>query len=215
MRIKSSNTHKIAFKIRYGHYEFVVLPFGLTNAPAAFMNLMNSIFHEFLDKFVLVFLDDILIYSKNKSDHDHHLRIVLDVLRKHQLYGKLSKCDFYVPQVQYLGHIISAEGVIIDPKKIEAIMSWPTPTNVSEVRSFMRLAGYYCCFVKDFSKIANPIISLQKKNQVCKWTEKCENAFVILKERLTSAPILIILDHFRNFMVCTDASLFSLGGALS
>ena len=143
------------------------------------------------------------------------MRLALEVLRQHQLYGKLSKCDFYVSHIQYLGHIISAKGISVDPKKVEAIMSWPAPTNVTKVRSFMGLAGYYRRFVKDFSKIANPITSLQKKNKVFKWIKKCEKAFANLKEKLTSAPILTIPDPHGNFVVCIDASWEGLGGILS
>ena len=126
MRIKDEDIHKTAFRTRYGHYEFVVVPFGLTNAPATYMCLMNSVFNKYLDKFVLVFLDDILVYSKNEKEHEEHLRLTLQMLREHQLYAKLSKCDFYRDRIQYLGHIISEEGISVDPEKIKAIMNWPT-----------------------------------------------------------------------------------------
>ena len=152
--------HKTTFRTRYGHYEFVVVPFGLTNAPATFMCLMNSVFSRYLDKFVLVFLDDILIYSKNREEHEEHLRLTLQLLREHRLYAKLSKCDFYRDRIQYLGHIILEEGISVDPKKIEAIINWPTPRNVTYVRSFMGLAGYYRRFIEGFSKVAQAITSL-------------------------------------------------------
>jgi hypothetical protein len=145
------------------HYEFTMVPFGLSNAPVVFMCLMNGIFREYLDKFVIVFLDDILIYSKSEEEHEQHLRMVLQVLREHQLYAKLSKCSFYQRQIHYLGHIISEEGIVVDPEKIKSIEGWPTPRNVTEVRSFMGLAGYYKRFIEGFSKIAHPITSLQKK----------------------------------------------------
>ena len=135
VRIKDEDIHKRALKTRYGHYEFVVVPFGLTNTPATFMCLMNSVFSKYLDKFVLIFLDDILVYSKNEEEHEEHLRLTLQVLREHQLYAKLSKCDFYRDRIQYLGHIISKEGISVDPEKIEAIMNWPAPRNVIDVRS--------------------------------------------------------------------------------
>jgi hypothetical protein len=135
-----------------------------------FMCLMNGIFINYLDKFVIVFLDDILIYSKSEEEHEHHLRLVLQVLREHQLYAKLSKCSFYQEQIHYLGHIISEKGIAVDPEKIEAIRGWPTPKNVSEVRSFMGLAGYYRIFIAGFSKIAHPITSLQKKGIKFEWT---------------------------------------------
>jgi hypothetical protein len=140
VRIKGEDIHKTAFRTRYGHYKFVVVPFGLTNAPATFMCLMNNVLSKFLEKFVLVFIDDILIYSKNREEHEEHLRLVLQVLREHQLYAKFSKCDFFQKQIHYLGHVISEEGVAIDPDKIRSMMEWPTPKDVSDIRSFMGLA---------------------------------------------------------------------------
>ena len=139
-----------------------MVPFDLTNTPAKFMCLMNSVFSRYLDKFFLVFLDDILIYSKNEEEHEDHLRLTLQLLREHQLYAKLSKCDFYRDIIRYLGHIISEEGISVDPEKIEAIMNWPTPL-VTDVRSFMGLAGYYRRFIEGFSKVAHLVTSLQKK----------------------------------------------------
>jgi hypothetical protein len=137
-----------------------VVPFGLSNAPAIFMCLMNGVFREYLDKFLIVFLDDILIYSKSEEEHEHHLRMVLKVLREHQLYAKLSKCSFYQKKIHYLGHIISQDGIAVDPEKIEAIREWSVPKNVTEVRSFMGLTGYYIIFIEGFLKITHPIISL-------------------------------------------------------
>ena len=139
MRIKDEYIHKTAFRTRYGHYEFVVVPFGLTSAPTTFMCLMNSVFRRYLDKFFLVFIDDILVYSKNEKEHEEHLSLTLHFLREHQLYAKLSKSDFYRDRIQYLGHIISEEGILVDPEKIEAIMNWLTQRNVTNVRSFMEL----------------------------------------------------------------------------
>jgi hypothetical protein len=214
LRIKEDDIPKTAFKTRFGHYEFTVLPFGLTNAPGVFMSLMNGVFREYLDKFVQVFIDDILIYSRTTEEHDEHLRLVLQCLREHKLYGKLSKCSFYQSRIHYLGHVISGEGIAVDPAKVEAIMEWPAPTNVTEVRSFMGLAGYYRRFVEGFSKIANPITELQKKNKKFVWTEKCAEAFRRLKELLTTAPILKVPDMDADFLVCTDASKEGLGGVL-
>jgi hypothetical protein len=188
VRIKGEEIHKTAFRTRYGHYEFVVVPFGLTNAPATFMCLMNSVLSKFLDKFVLVFIDDILIYSKNREEHEEHLRIVLQVLREHQLYAKFSKCDFFQKQIHYLGHVLSKEGVAVDPDKIRSIMEWPTPKDVSDIRSFMGLAGYYRRFIKYFSKIGCPITALQKKGKKFLWTQQCEERFQTLKHLLTHAP---------------------------
>ena len=143
LRIKESDIPKTAFRTRYGHYEFLVMPFGLTNAPAAFMDLMNKVFKEYLDKFVIVFIDDILIYSKTQEEHKEHLRIVLNTIRKHQLYAKFSKCEFWLDRVHFLGHVVSQEGIAVDPTKIDAINQWPAPKSVTEIRSFLGLAGYY------------------------------------------------------------------------
>jgi hypothetical protein len=214
LRIKEDDISKTAFKTRFGHYEFIVLPFGLTNAPGVFMSLMNGVFREYLDKFVQVFIDDILIYSRTTEEHDKHLRLVRQCLREHKLYGKLSKFSFYQSRIHYLGHVISGEGIAVDPAKVEAIMEWPAPTNVTEVRSFMGLAGYYRWFVEGFSKIAGPITELQKKNKKFVWIEKCAKAFRRLKELLTTAPIVKVPDMDVDFLVCTDASKEGLGGVL-
>jgi hypothetical protein len=214
VRIKGEDIHKTAFRTRYAHYEFVVVPFGLTNALATFMCLMNNVLSKFLDKFVLVFIDDILIYSKNRGEHEEHLRIVLQVLREHQPYAKFSKCDFFQKQIHYLGHVISEEGVAVDPNKIRSIMEWPTPKDVSDIRSFMGLAGYYRIFIKGFSKIGYPIIALQKKGVKFLWTPKCEERFQSLKHLLTHAPVLKIADLDANFLVCTYACKEGLRGVL-
>ena len=179
---------------RYGNYEFVVVPFGLTNALATFMFLMNSAFNRYLDNFVLIFLDDILIYSKNEEEHEDHLRLTLQLLKEHQLYAKLRKCDFYKDRIQYLGHIISEEGISMDPDKIEAIMNWPTTRNVTDVISFMGLVGYYRRFIEGFSKVAHAITSLQKNGIKFEWTLRCEERFQKLKKLLIGAPLLKVVD---------------------
>eukprot|EP00253_Pinus_taeda_P026214 PITA_26214 len=214
IRIKYEDIAKTAFRTRYGHYEFVVLPFGLTNALATFMCLMNSVFHQYLDKFVLIFIDDILIYSRNRKEHEEHLRIVLQTLQEHQLYGKFSKCDFYIEQIQYLGHIITKEGIAVDPEKIKTIMDWPTPKDVADIQSFMGLAGYYRRFVEGFSRVAYPITSLQKKGKAFKWTVDCQWSFEQLKHLLTTAPVLCVADPEKEYVVCTDASKEGVGGVL-
>jgi hypothetical protein len=163
VRIKDEDINKTTFRTRYKHYEFVVIPFGLTNAPTTFMCLMNSIFSQYLDKFVLVFIDDILVYSKMEEEHEEHLKIVLQTLRKHKLYAKFDKCDFYQKRIQYLGHVISEEGIAVDPEKIRAIMEWPIPKDVADIRSFMGITGYYRRFIEGFSKIAYPITSYRKR----------------------------------------------------
>jgi hypothetical protein len=180
-----------------------VVPFGLLNAPVVFMCLMNGVFRDYLDKFGIVFLDDILVYSKLEEENEQHLRMVLQVLREHQLYAKLRKCSFYQRQIHYLGHIISEEGIVVDPEKVEAIREWLVLRNVVEVRSFMGLAGYYQRFIIGFSKIAHPITSLQRKEKNFQWTEECEKIFLRLKKLLTNTPILRIAGPNVDFMVCT------------
>jgi hypothetical protein len=156
VRIKDEDINNTTFRTRYGHYEFTVVLFGLSNASVVFMCLMNGVFRVYLDKFVIVFLDDILVYSKPEEEHEKHLRMVLQVLRKHQLYAKLRKCSFYQRQIHYLGHIILEEGIVMDPEKVEAIREWSAPRNVAEVRSFMGLVGYYRRFIAEFSKDNSP-----------------------------------------------------------
>jgi len=152
LKIKKEDVPKTAFRIGYGHYEFLVLLFGLTNAPAFFMDLMNIVFRPFLDKFVVVIIDDILVYSKTRKEHANHLRMVLKTLKEHKLYAKLKKCEFWLERVQFLGHIVTKDGISVDPAKVEAIVNWPRPTSVSQVRSFLGIAGYYRKFVEGFSK---------------------------------------------------------------
>ncbi|KAL5746198.1 hypothetical protein ACOSP7_027344 [Xanthoceras sorbifolium] len=190
------------------------MPFGLTNAPAAFMDLMNRIFRPYLDQFVVVFLDDILVYSQTAEDHDRHLRVVLQILREKQLYGKLSKCEFWLPEIAFLGHIVSAEGIKADPKKIEAIVEWKPPRNVTEVRSFLGLAGYYRRFVKGFSSIASPLTKLLHKNVRFEWTDRCQAAFDRLKAMLVEAPVLIQPVSGKDYVIYSDASHHGLGCVL-
>ena len=163
--------------MRYGSYEYTVMSFGLTNAPAYFMYVMNSIFFEELDVFVIIFIDDILVYSKTKEDHVKHLRVVLQKQREHKLYAKFSKCEFWLTEVSFLGHILSHNGISVDPSKIKDVVEWVTPTTVKEVRGFLGLAGYYHQFMLDFSKIAKPLTELTKKDEPYVWTEEREEAF--------------------------------------
>ncbi|XP_073130858.1 uncharacterized protein [Henckelia pumila] len=164
LKVKSADVPKTAFRTRYGHYEFMVMPFGLTNAPAVFMDLMNRVFKPFLDKFVVVFIDDILVYSPSEEDHKEHLRLTLQTLREKELYAKFKKCEFWLKSVTFLGHIISKDGVSVDPKKVEPVMDWPRPKTVTEIRSFLGLAGYYRKFMEGFSSIAIPLTKLTQKN---------------------------------------------------
>ncbi|KAL4295736.1 hypothetical protein GQ457_12G011360 [Hibiscus cannabinus] len=214
MKVKDVDVPKIAFRTRYGHFEFLVMPFGLTNAPVAFMDLMNRVFKPYLDKFVVVFIDDILIYSRNKDDHAEHLRIVLQTLRECQLYAKFSKCEFWLSEVAFLGHIISAKGIMVDPKKVQTILDWRPPRNVSEVRSFLSLAGYYQRFVKGFSVIALPLTKLLRKDQAFEWSEDRQRSFDKLKQALTHAPVLIQPEPGKEFTPYSDASHSGLGCVL-
>ena len=152
LRIRESDIPKTAFRTRYGHYVFLVMLFGLTNAPAVFMDLMNRVFRPYLDRFVIVFIDDILVHSRSELEHERHLSWVLQTLRQHQLYAKFSKCEFWLSRVGFLGHVVSADGIYVDPQKVEALANWEQPTTVIEVRSFLGLAGYYRRFIEGFSK---------------------------------------------------------------
>ncbi|KAK1415113.1 hypothetical protein QVD17_30884 [Tagetes erecta] len=214
VKVREEDVPKTAFRTRYGHYEFVVMPFGLTNAPAVFMDLMNRVCKHMLDRFIIVFIDDILIYSRTEEDHAQHLREVLTVLRKENLYAKFSKCAFWLREVQFLGHVVNAEGILVDPAKIETIMQWSPPKTPTEVRSFLGLAGYYRRFIKDFSKIATPLTKLTRKNIKFQWNPEQEEAFQLLKEKLTKAPVLALPEGIEDFVVCSDASHVGLGCVL-
>ncbi|KAG7588696.1 Zinc finger CCHC-type [Arabidopsis suecica] len=205
---------KTAFRTRYGHYEFVVMPFGLTNAPAAFMKMMNGVFQEFLDEFVIIFIDDILVYSKDWESHQDHLRAVLERLRKHELFAKLSKCSFWQRSIGFLGHIVSDKGVSVDPEKIKSIKDWPRPKNATEIRSFLGLAGYYRRFVKGFASMSQPMTRLTGKDTKFQWSEECEKSFSELKAMLTSAPVLVLPEEGEPYTVYTDASITGLGCVL-
>ena len=190
IRVREEDIPKTAFVTRYGSYEYTVMSFGLTNAPATFSRLMNYIFMEYLDKFVVVYLDDILVYSKNEEEHAEHLRLVLEKLREHQLYAKFSKCEFWLSEVTYLGHVISKNGISVNPERVQAVLNWKPPQNVKQVRSFLGLASYCRRFVENFSKIAKPLTDLLHKDKKFEWTPKCQESFQTLKDKLTSAPVL-------------------------
>jgi hypothetical protein len=213
IRIRPEDVPKTAFTTRYGLYEYLVMSFGLTNALAHFMYLMNSVFMPELDKFVVVFIDDILIYSKSKEEHADHLRIVLTRLREHQLYAKFSKCEFWLDKVHFLGHVLSAKGAV-DPGKVKDILDWKPPTTVHQVRSFLGMAGYYRRFIPDFSRIAKPITELLKNHVKFVWSPECDKAFEKLKKLLTTAPVLAQPDIAKPFAVYCDASGIGIGCVL-
>ncbi|GJU39218.1 putative reverse transcriptase domain-containing protein [Tanacetum coccineum] len=186
------------FRTRYGHFEFTVMPFGLTNAPAIFMDLMNRVCKPYLDKFVIVFIDDILIYSKSEEEHEVHLKTILDLLEKEKLYAKFSKCEFWLQEVQFLGHVVNRDGIHVDPSKVESVKNWMTPESPTEIRSFLGLAGYYRRFIENFSKIAKPLTLLTQKNKAYVWGDKQDEAFQILKEKLCNAPVVSTPDGHRG-----------------
>ncbi|GJS47260.1 putative reverse transcriptase domain-containing protein [Tanacetum coccineum] len=214
LRVREQDIPKTAFRTRYGHYEFQVMPFGLTNAPAVFMDLMNRVCKPYLDKFVIVFIDDILIYSKDEKEHEEHLKAILELLKEEKLYAKFSKCEFWIPKVQFLGHVIDSRGIHVDPAKIESIKDWASPKTPTEIRQFLGLAGYYRRFIEGFSKIAKPMTKLTQKGIKFDWGEKEENAFQLIKQKLCSAPILALPEGSKDFVVYCDASHKGLGVVL-
>lgn len=213
VRMDENDIPKTAFRTYFGHYEFLVMPFGLANAPGTFQALMNSIFGPYLRKFVLVFFDDILIFSKSLSEHIAHLQIVLQLLQEHQLYAKLSKCVFAVQQVEYLGHIITSEGVSTDPSKVTAVADWPEPSTPTQLRGFLGLCGYYRRFVKNFGMIARPLHDVLRKDSFC-WTESQTKAFQELKQAMISAPVLALPNFSETFVLETDASGLGIGAVM-
>ena len=215
VRIQPQDVPKTAFRTRFGNYEFLVMPFGLTNAPATFMTLMDRVLRPYLGNFVVVFLDDILIYSRSEEEHLEHLRLVFELLRAHKLYAKESKCEFFKEQVHYLGHIISNKGIMMDPDKVDAIVRWPHPTNLEELQIFLGLAGFYRKFIQDYAKIAVPMTNqLKDKGRSFTWGEEQQRSFDKLKVAIATAPILAIVDPHKPFVVETDASATAIGAVL-
>ncbi|XP_073054076.1 uncharacterized protein [Primulina eburnea] len=214
IRMREGDEWKTAFKTKYGLYEWMVMPFGLTNAPSTFMRLMNHVLRAHIGKFVVVYFDDILVYSKNLDEHVNHLRLVLITLRAENLYANLKKCDFCTSKLVFLGFVVSSQGIQVDEDKVSAIRDWPSPTTVGQVRSFHGLASFYRRFVKDFSTLAAPMTAVIKKNVPFYWGEEQEKSFNIIKQKLINAPLLVLPDFANTFEIECDASGVGIGGVL-
>jgi hypothetical protein len=215
LRINDADTDKTTFVTRYGSYKFLVMPFGLTNAPSVFMQLMNSVLAEYIDDFVIVFIDDILIYSNDEAQHTQHVKLVLNKLREAQLHANMAKCCFYQRSIEFLGHIVSGDGITMDPKKVQAVVDWPALTNKHDVRSFLGLAGYYRRFIDNFSTIAAPLTDLLRDDTAFEWNERQQQSMKVLKHAITTAPTLIVPDLNEPFIVHCDASGYAISGVLS
>ena len=214
IRIKDGDEWKAAFRTRQGLFEPSVMGFGLTNAPATFQNMMNEIFKDLIDVFVIIYLDDILIFSDNKEDHVKHVQEVLKRLREHDLFCKPEKCEFFRKLVEYLGLIISKGRIAMDEGKVKAILEWPVPKNVKDIQAFLGFANFYRRFIEDFSGIVKPMTSLLRKDAPWKWTQAEEESFKTLKNRFTNAPVLVMPDMTKQFIVEADASDFATGAVL-
>ncbi|CAH9069028.1 unnamed protein product [Cuscuta europaea] len=211
---RAEDTYKMAFRTHQGLYEWLVMPFGLTNAPATFQSFMNDVFRKVLRKCVLVFFDDILVYSPSWESHLEYLELVLKLLHEHQLYAKLSKCCFGKKQMEYLGHTVSAEGIAMETSKVQAVLDWPVPDNLKQLRGFLGLTVYYRRFIKGYASLAGPLTELLKKD-IFAWNEAATRAFELLKRAITSAPILRLPNFSLPFTLETDASGSGIGAVLS
>jgi hypothetical protein len=201
LKVRECDIPKTTFIFRYGRYEFTVMSFGLTNALTYFMYLMNKVFMEYLDKFVMVFIDDILVYSRSEEEHEGHLHLVLQKLQDYKLYTKLSKCQFWLKQVAFLGHVVSKGGISLDPSKVQDVLSWKAPTSVGDIQSFLGFAGYYQRFIEGFSMKSKPMTELLEKDKKFEWTPACEASFQELKKQLTTTPVLVMPDMEKPFSI--------------
>lgn len=213
IRMRAGDEEKTAFKTHHGHFHFRVMPFGLYNAPATFQCLMNQIFSKYVRKFVIIFLDDILVFSETLQEHEEHLRLVFDLLRHHQLFAKLSKCSFAQESIDYLGHVILSAGVATDAEKTQAMLNWPTPTTPTELHDFLGLTGYYKKFMARYGIIAKPLTNLLTKKGF-EWSEQAQTAFDLLKRAMASAPVLTLPDFTKPFSIETDACDTGIGAVL-
>jgi hypothetical protein len=198
----------------FGHFQFKVLIEGLTNAPATFQTMMNSSLHPYIRKFVVVYIDDILIFSKSEAEHQAHVRLVLEVLKRERFFVCKAKSSFTQSEIKYLGHIVDKQGIRPDPKKVEAVQTWPVPKNVHDVRSFLGLVNYFRKFIEHYSEIAVPLTNLTKKSHPWVWSGRCQDEFELLKQKLIEAPLLRTPDERLPYEVATDASDLGLGGVL-
>jgi hypothetical protein len=214
IRVRPEDIHKTAFRTHQGLYEWLVMPFGLSNAPASFQSLMNEVFKHQLRKSVLVFFDDILVFSPSWSAHLSHLEEVLQLLSQHKLFAKFSKCCFGLSKVDYLGHLVSGHGVEMDSSKVQAVMDWPVPSSLKQLRGFLGLTGYYRRFIKGYASLATPLTDLLKKDNFL-WDDSTDVAFMALKQAMTQAPVLQLPDFTKPFILETDASGFGIGAVLS
>uniref|UniRef100_A0A8C5M117 Gypsy retrotransposon integrase-like protein 1 n=1 Tax=Leptobrachium leishanense TaxID=445787 RepID=A0A8C5M117_9ANUR len=215
VRIQSGHEWKTAFRSRYGHYEYLVMPYGLCNAPATFQHFINDVFKDLLDQYVVVYLDDILVYSKSTADHRVHMKEVLSRLRKHLLYVKTEKCIFDAQTISFLGFILSPGHVTMDPEKVTAITTWPIPTSKKEIQRFLGFSSFYRRFIRDFSKLARPLTRLTSNKTKFYWSDQADNAFQALKKRFSSAPILSLPNPTQPFFLEVDASEYATGAILS
>jgi hypothetical protein len=214
IKICEEDIPKTVFSTRYGLYEYLVMSFGLTNTPAHFMYLMNSVFTEELNRFVMVFINNIFVYSKSRKEHKEHLRIVLQRLRDHQLYAKFSKCEFWLTEVQFLHDVVSSEGISMDSSKVREVLDWKPLRTMHQVQSFLGLASYYRRFILNFSKIVKPITDLLKKEKKFVWNAEHDKAFRTMKKLLTTSPVLAHPDITKSFDVYCDTSSTGLGCVL-